>query len=172
MFGRRSLWIRAVGALALAAPSAHAQAAPKTAVANPKATILRPVTVTKLKDMDFGALSRTAAGTAVLEPNADVLTTTGGVLAMGGTPHSAEFAGSARSSAVVNIRVPNQPAVLTRVGGTETVTVSNFTLQGQNKRTIAAQTFFTFRVGGTLNVAATQAEGIYVGTFQVTVQYP
>jgi hypothetical protein len=91
---------------------------------------------------------------------------------MGGTPHSAEFAGSARSSAVVNIRVPNQPAVLTRVGGTETVTVSNFTLQGQNKRTIAAQTFFTFRVGGTLNVAATQAEGIYVGTFQVTVQYP
>jgi hypothetical protein len=52
------------------------------------------------------------------------------------------------------------------------MTVSNFTLQGQNKRTIAAQTFFTFRVGGRLNVAANQAEGIYAGTFTVTVQYP
>lgn len=172
MFRRLSSWLRAAGALAIALPAAHAQGAPKAAVANGKATILRPVTVTKLKDMDFGALSRTAAGTAVLEPNADVLTTTGGVLPMGGTPHSAEFAGAARASAVIIIKVPKQPAVLTRVGGTETVTVSNFTLQGQSKRTIAAQTYFTFRVGGTLNVAATQAEGTYVGTFQVTVQYP
>jgi Domain of unknown function (DUF4402) len=31
---------------------------------------------------------------------------------------------------------------------------------------------FTFRVGATLNVAAGQAEGTYVGTFDVTVQYP
>ena len=37
---------------------------------------------------------------------------------------------------------------LTRVGGTETVTVSNFTLQGLNKRAVAAQQAFTFRVGG------------------------
>jgi hypothetical protein len=31
---------------------------------------------------------------------------------------------------------------------------------------------FEFRVGGTLNVAANQAEGDYVGTFVVTAQYP
>jgi hypothetical protein len=73
---------------------------------------------------------------------------------------------------VVIIKVPKQPVVLTRVGGTQTVTVSNFTLQGQSKRTIAAQAWFSFRVGGTLNVAAAQAEGTYVGTFDVTVQYP
>jgi hypothetical protein len=172
MFGRFSSWCWAVGAIALAGPFPRAEAAPKSAVATGTSTIILPVTVTKLKDMDFGALSRTAAGTAVLEPNADLLTTTGGVAAVGGSAHSAEFAGAAASSSVVNIRVPNQPSTLTRVGGTETMTVSNFTLQGQSKRTLAKQTYFTFRVGGTLNVAATQVEGIYAGTFNVTVQYP
>src|SRR3954453_12531827 len=153
-------------ALVLAA-SPTAAATPSTN-ATGTALILRPVSVTKLQDMDFGDLWPTAAGTAVLEPNADTLTTTGGVTRVGGTPHSAEFAGSAQSSAVVNIKLQNQPATLTRVGGTQTMTVSNFTLQGQSKRTIAAQVAFTFRVGGTLNVAANKAEGTYVGTFTVT----
>jgi hypothetical protein len=52
------------------------------------------------------------------------------------------------------------------------MTLSNFTLQGQSKRTIAAASSFTFRVGGTLNVNANQAQGTYIGTFTVTVQYP
>ena len=172
MFGRRSWWIRAGGAVALSAPFAHADAAPTPASAGGTATVILPVSVTKTKDMVFGALSRTAAGTAVLEPNADVLTTTGGVTSLGGSPHSAEFVGSAQSSSVVNIKVPTQPSTLTRVGGTETMTLNNFTLQGQSKRTLAKQTAFTFRVGGTLNVAAAQVEGLYVGTFTVTVQYP
>jgi hypothetical protein len=73
---------------------------------------------------------------------------------------------------VVNIKVPNKPSTLTRVGGTETMTVTNFTLQGQSRRALAKAASFTFRVGGTLNVAAGQVEGVYVGTFDVTVQYP
>jgi hypothetical protein len=108
----------------------------------------------------------------VLEPNSDTISSTGGVVLAGGTPHAAEFVGSAQNSAVVNIKVPNQPSTLTRVGGTETMTLSNFTLQGQSKRSIAAASSFTFRVGGTLNVNANQAQGTYVGTFTVTVQYP
>jgi hypothetical protein len=164
--------IRAAAALAFLAPASLVCAATPTTNATGTAVVLRPVSVIKLKDMNFGYVTSAAAGTAVLEPNADTLTTTGGVLPVGGTAHSAEFAGSATTSSIVNIKVPNQPSTLTRVGGTQTMTVSNFTLQGQNKRTIAAQTFFTFRVGGRLNVAANQAEGTYVGTFTVTVQYP
>jgi hypothetical protein len=72
----------------------------------------------------------------------------------------------------VNIKIPNNSVTLKRVGGTETMTVSNFTLQGQSKRTLAKAQSFTFRVGGTLNVAANQVEGVYTGTFDVTVQYP
>ena len=61
---------------------------------------------------------------------------------------------------------------ITRVGGTETMIVNNFTLQGQNKKAMARQESFEFRVGATLNVPAAQVDGSYVGTFDVTVQYP
>jgi hypothetical protein len=159
-------------ALALCVPATMACAASPSAPANGNAIVIYPVTVTKLSDMDFGYLAATTAGTAVLEPNADAFSTTGGVMQVGGGPHCAEFVGAAQSSSVVNIRVPNQPSTLTRVGGTETMTVSNFTLQGQNKRALAKAQSFKFRVGGTLNVAANQVEGTYVGTFDVTVQYP
>ena len=172
MFARSQHWRLAAAALALSAQSVLVRAAPPSADAGGTALVLHPVSVVKLKDLDFGILAPGAAGTAVIEPNADVLTTTGGVIALGGSPHSAEFAGAAGTSAVVNIKLPKQPVVLTRVGGTQTVSVSNFTNQGQNKRTIAAKTWFSFRVGGTLNVAANQAEGTYIGTFNVTVQYP
>lgn len=158
--------------LVLCAPAA-AVGAPKVATATGNALVILPVSVTKTKDMDYGVLSAGAtAGTAVLEPNADALSTTGGVGAIGGTPHSAEFAGAAQSSSVVNIRIPSAAVTLTRVGGTQTMTVNNWTLQGQNKRALAKAQSFTFRVGGTLNVAANQVEGVYVGTFDVTVQYP
>ena len=164
--------VRGFAALALFAPAAVAHAAPPLTQATATATFIRPLTVTKLKDMDFGYLAAPAAGTAVLEPNADTFSTTGGAVAVGGTPHCAEFLGAAQSNAVVNIRVPNQPVTLTRVGGTETMTATNFTLQGLSKRAIAKATSFTFRVGATLNLAANQVEGTYVGTFSVTVQYP
>jgi hypothetical protein len=159
-------------ALALCAPAA-AVGAPVADTAAGNALILLPISVVKTEDMDFGFLAVGAtAGTAVLEPNADVLSTTGGVTAIGGSPHSAEFAGAAQSSAVVNIKVQNQPVTLTRVGGTETMILNNLTLQGQSKRALAKAQSFKFRVGGTLNVAANQVEGVYNGTFTVTVQYP
>ena len=52
------------------------------------------------------------------------------------------------------------------------MSVRNFTLQGQDKRTLAKQESFEFRVGATLNVPANQIDGTYVGSFDVTVHYP
>jgi len=160
-------------ALALLAPATMTHAATPAPQASAGATIIHPLTVTKLRDMDFGAAAALTAGTAVLDPDTDTLSTTGGVTAVGGTPHCAEFIGAAQSNSVVNLKVPKQPTTLTRVGGTETMTASNFTLQGGlNKKVLAKLESFTFRVGATLNVAAGQAQGTYVGTFDVTVQYP
>jgi hypothetical protein len=156
----------------LCAPTTTARASAPATQSTSNAIVIHPVTVTKLKDMDFGSVAVTTAGTAVLEPNADAYSTSGGVSPVGGTPHCAEFVGAARSSSVVNIKVPKQPSTLTRVGGTETMIANNFTLQGQSKRTLAKADSFTFRVGATLNVSAGQVEGTYVGTFDVTVQYP
>jgi len=160
-------------ALASFAPATMAIAAGPATQATGKATIIHPLTITKLKDMDFGYLAVTAAGTAILDPDTDALNISGGALAIGGTPHCAEFVGAAQSNSVVNIKVPNQPTTLTRVGGTETLTANNFKLQGGlGKRTLAKLDSFTFRVGATLTVPATAVEGTYVGTFNVTVQYP
>lgn len=161
----------AVCAGGLAAPAA-AQPVGASEPAQATAAVIYPMTVVKKTDMDFGYISATTAGTAVLEPNANTLTTTGGVVALGGDPTSAVFIGASQSSAVVNIKVPNQPLTLTRVGGTETMRVDNWTLQGQSKRTLARMSSFEFRVGGTLYVNANQVEGFYTGTFDVTVQYP
>jgi hypothetical protein len=167
-FARR--WL--VTALALVVPAGVAQAAAPASQAIASVNIVHPLSAAKLRDMDFGRVTALTAGTAVLEPNADAYSTTGGVTPVGGTPHCAQFVGSAKNSAVVNIKIPRQSITVTRIGGTQTMTVSNFTLQGQSKRSLAKAESFTFRVGATLNVAARQTPGTYVGTFDVTVQYP
>jgi len=163
----------AASALLLAA-GASAEAAPVSASpkAKARASLIYPLTVVRKNDMDFGYLAVTTAGTAVINPNTGALTTTGGVVSLGGAPMPATFIGAARSSAVVNIRVPNQPLTITRVGGTETMIVRDFTLQGADKRTLARLEAFEFNVGATLGVGANQAEGLYTGTFDIIVQYP
>ena len=137
-----------------------------------QAALMRPLTLSKLADMDFGYLAVTTAGTAVIDPVTNTMSVTGGVVRVGGTPHAARFAGATRSSAVVNIKIPNGTILLTRVGGTQTIQLNAFTLDGQSKRTMAQAGVFEFAVGATLRPVANQLEGVYVGTFDVTIQYP
>ena len=161
-------------ALALCACGA-AQAAPIASASDASATgaILHPLEILKRDDLDFGYVGVGAtAGTVVINPNTGAITRTGGAVLLGGTPHPAMFTGAAKSSSVVIIRIPKQPITLTRVSGTQTMTVSNFTLEGLDRRAAARNVAFDFRVGGTLNVNANQAEGVYVGTFEVSIQYP
>jgi hypothetical protein len=146
-----------------------------TPLTNATATsaILHPIQVIKRADLDFGYVaSGTTAGTVVIDPNTNLATATGGAMLLGGNPHAAAFIGAAGSSSVVNIKVPRQPITLTRAGGTQTMTVRDFTVEGLDKRQVARAVAFEFRVGATLNVGANQVEGTYVGTFDVTVQYP
>jgi len=166
--------LRLLALSALVVPVA-AGAAPRAATTPAQATaaMLFPLEIIKNRDLDFGYLAApTAAGTVVINPETDTITSTGGVLLLGGSPHAALFTGAAKSNSVVIIRIPKQPITLTRVGGSETMTVSNWTLEGLDKRDAAARVAFDFRVGGTLNVNANQAEGTYVGTFDVSIQYP
>jgi hypothetical protein len=158
----------------LALAPAAAEAVPKGAPTPPQSQValIRPLTLLKLADMDFGYLAVGAAGTAVINPLTNLMSVSGGVIKVSGTPHAARFAGATYSSAVVNIRIPNNGVTLTRVGGTQTITVDTFTLDGQSKRTMAQAGVFEFNVGATLKPVANQVEGIYTGTFDVTIQYP
>jgi|SRR5678816_721260 hypothetical protein len=158
----------------LLAPAAG-QTAPKAAPTPAQATgtLLFPLEIVKNRDLDFGNVGTTAAaGTVVINPETDTISSTGGASLLGGTPHAAQFTGAAKGNNVVIIRIPKQPVTLTRVGGTQTMIADNFTLQGLDKRAVAARVAFDFKVGATLNVNANQAEGTYVGTFDVSIQYP
>jgi hypothetical protein len=137
-----------------------------------RAIVLRPLSLLKVEDLDFGWLTVTTAGTAILNPISGAVTTTGGVVAAGGDPLPAEFVGAASRNTPVKIRIPNRPVTITRQGGTETMTVSNWTLDGPADRKTGIERAFTFRVGATLNAGANQADGFYTGTFDVEVQYP
>ena len=158
--------------LASAAGQAAPVAPPTAAQAN--AVMLFPLEIVKNRDLDFGNIATTGvAGTVVINPETDTISATGGALLVGGgSPHAAQFTGAAQGNNVVIIRIPKQPVTLTRAGGTETMIANNFTLQGLDKRAVAARVAFDFKVGATLNVSANQAEGTYVGTFDVSIQYP
>lgn len=159
--------------LALLAPAAGMAAPTGPATAPPgQAELLKSLTLTKLADLDFGDLGVVGAGTAVINPVTDTMTTSGGVLFLRGTPRAAQFRGVASGNSVVNIRIPTKSVALTRVGGTETILLDNFTLDGQSKRAMAQAGVFTFKVGGTLRPSVGQVDGTYTGTFDVTIQYP
>lgn len=173
MAGNRPLRGLLAGLAALLAPAiAHAAPVQPDRQARGFVVITAPAQVRKLEDLNFATLSVWSAGTATVNPNDDTITTTGGVVHTGGTPYSALFEAVSPVKNVVLIRIPKQPITITRVGGTETMTVENFTLDGVDRRNVVARELFTFKVGGTLNVNADQAEGLYVGTFDVQVQFP
>ena len=162
-----------ISLLALSLPSAAGAAAVR---ASPKAkgqvTLVKPLTLQRVNDMDFARLGVTTGGTATINPISGVLTVSGGLVSLGGTPSPARYAGAATKNTVVNIRVPKQPVPITRVGGTETLMVSNFTLDGQDKRTLAQSGSFIFAVGAQIAVPAGTIEGVYTGEIDVTIQYP
>jgi len=162
-----------LAAFALVVP-ALAHAAPVAPNKNATATvaITPPASVRKLNDLYFAYLTVTTAGTAVVDPNTDTMTTTGGVITAGGVPYSAMFEAVSPVKNVVHIRIPNTASTVTRVGGTETMTVDTWTLDGTANRNVVAKEPFAFKVGGTLHVNANQVEGLYLGTFAVDIQYP
>jgi hypothetical protein len=156
-------------ALGLGAPAAHA-ADTETAVAG--AVILEPGTVEKLQDLRFGNIVPGASGgTVTVAPNGNV-TTGGTVISAGGDIGSAEFRFTRQwyqlfvtyggtSSPTITLYNINSP--------TDTMTVRNFTTDFTSFWQPLFQNPFTFHVGGTLDVAAGQQPGFYVGTFHVIV---
>jgi hypothetical protein len=173
MFGRPRPIHCLCAALALAASGVASAGTPVAATGGAQIGVLSPVSVIKKSDLNFGTVvTSTTAGTVVLNPLNGSRTTTGGLLAVGTAAHAAVFTSTGSKNSVVIIHLPTVASTLKRVGGTETVTASTWTADGNTTRKIPANQTFDFAVGATLNVGAAQVAGTYVGTFQITVQYP
>jgi hypothetical protein len=171
----RKLLITSVLAAAAAMPG-PALAAPlsNTASATGKALLLMPLTLTKIDDLDFGTIvSSSTSGTVALNASTGARTFAGGV---SGVPsaagHRAYFAGGGTGGQqVVVVVVP--PTQLTDTNG-DAIDVLALTIDngGNPIRTVdpTARTFFV-GVGGILDIAANQPDGIYSATFEVTANY-
>jgi hypothetical protein len=162
-----------VGSAALLAP-ALAHAAPVAPARQATGTVLvtQPAAVRKLEDLNFGTLAVWSAGTAIINPNTDAMTTTGGVVYSTGLAYAAMFEAVSPVKNVVHIRLPKNAITITRVSGTETMTVDAWTISGSVNRNVVVKEPFSFKIGGTLHVNVNQAEGLYLGTFDVEVQFP
>jgi spore coat protein U-like protein len=163
------------GALSVPAHAATAPAQTKVAVVSALAFISQ-------EDLEFGhLLAGATAGTVVVSPTG-VRTKTGGVTLMpGGLVQPSRFFGRGTFGQLVQISLASSPFILTRISGTETMTLNTMVI-GSTPTAILTTTplsftigsatgIFNFPVGGTLNVGANQVAGDYQGTITITLNY-
>lgn len=156
-----------VSALAFACPAFAASTA-----GTGQATIVTPLSLVNTDTLRFGSIIPGAsAGTVTINPYTEARTTTGGATAYGGAVSAGKFAGLSDNPSHLKIDVPNGSITLARVGGGATMTVDNFTINGNKNDWVTSNVVFTFNVGARLLVGANQMAGTYTGTYTVTVNY-
>lgn len=131
--------------------------------------VARPLTLVNSAPLSFGTIAAGIGGTAIVDPDTQAVTTSGGVVALGGPVSAAEFSGIAGAGKHVKVSLPKGGILLKRVGGTETMTLRAFTIDGKRNEREVINNAFSFRVGGTLTVGTGQAEGLYQGSFDIIV---
>lgn len=139
------------------------------------ANIVNPISISETRNLHFGTLSVSAStpGTCVVAP-AGTRTNTGGVVLTSITPTATSAAYTVTGSAnlAYTITLPSSNVTVTRSGGTETMTINNFTSsKAGNAGTLSGAATDSFTVGATLNVTAGQVAGLYQGNFNITVAY-
>ncbi len=147
-------------------------AAQSTAVVQPPAALVR------LDDLAFGSLVPGAAGGLVtINPTNNARSTTGSINGLTSDHHAARFRANGATNAIGLVVLP-AAATLTRQGGTETMPITAFTIDGgtlnlfgQLVINLGPTGIRDFNVGATLGVGGDQEPGTYQGTFQVTTIY-
>lgn len=153
---------------ALIAGTAFGQDA--TATANADALIVAPIQIQVEDNMNFGSIATDGEiGTVVLAANADnAAAGTSTASLVQSNRQAALFLVNAANNYQYSITLPE--TVDLSNAGDDIMTISNFTsnLGNSSRGTGVDQLLY---VGGTLTVAADQAEGAYSGDVSVTVAY-
>ena len=144
-----------------------------SASATAAANIITPIQISKAADLYFGNIvAGTNPGTVTVSHDG-IRTKSGGVTlptATPGTITAAKFNISGLPSATYSITLPTSTTI-TKNGGTEQMTIDNFTSDPHETGTITTDGTQILAVGATLNVGANQSAGTYEGSFSVTVAY-
>lgn len=163
--------ISAAGIALAALAAAAASATPVSAPANGKAVLLIPLKLTKVQDLDFGTVITSASsGTVTIDPSTGARTSSGGVTEVtsaAGARALFDFAGTANQQVAFTV---TPPATLNDGNG-NSITVANLVLSSTTATVDPTTLVVEVGVGGTIDVAANQADGIYSNTFSVTANY-
>lgn len=164
---RNSIRYTAIGAaLAAAVSFGSAANAAATATATASAEILSTLTVTNTAGLDFGQVAVNGAGT--LNVAGDGSVTCSANLVCTGTRQTAAFDVTGTNGVAYGAVVTTASVPLS--SGANTMTLNNFDVYFPTGTTLVGGVS-SFNVGGTLNVGAAQAAGLYSGTFTVSVEY-
>lgn len=179
---RRAAAACACVAAALATP---AKAAPPSATANTQASIIDSSSIVRVDDMVFGSIVQPSApGTIVMTAAGTATCTATGGLVRSGICKAAHFSVNGRRNKRIKIRENNGGTIVLTGPGGATMTVTNLDIgvsqmsgrQGAGGWDFgswnidAASGIADFWVGGTLNVATSQAPGTYTGVLNVQMQ--
>jgi len=149
-----------------------------TASATSSVTIIKPITITNVRDLVFGSIvSSTTSDVVVTLTAAETpsVTATGfGVnegdplSVTGDTRTSAQFDITGDANKTFSI-VHDATVTMAGPGASMTVTLSkNLNNSGNALSLVGAATLY---MGGSFTIPANQTEGLYTGTFDVTVAY-
>jgi Mat/Ecp fimbriae major subunit len=158
-------------ATTLVALGATSAAAAPTSVSNgpvqAHAVIVKPLTLTKIADLDFGSIVVQDNGTASMDITGKI--TCPATLTCAATGTAAQYKVTGTNNQVVQITAPN--VTLTNAGNPGTPLT--LTLTGPATVTLpnSGTTGTTFNLGGSMAIAASTKDGTYVGDLNVTVNY-
>ena len=159
-------------AIAVAAVAITPSALAADATANTSATIMQPITITKVEDLAFGKFGVGAGGSVTISTSGVRSST--GVVEMASTTTAAKFDVAGEAGATYSIALA--PTTLTSGANSMTfTTISDLTGANATSGNAATGTLTggaqSVYVGGVLTVGAAQEAGLYSGTLVATVQY-
>jgi hypothetical protein len=153
-----------------AATSSTAVTATKDA--NAHAKIMRPLQLTSTQDLDFGTLVISGTGTQVMHlDQSAALTGCGTVITCSGTPQDAIYQVKGTPNATVTVTVTS-PVVLTNANDGTKLNLTPDAPATVVLDTAAPTTGDNFNIGGSITIdSAATTDGVYNGTFAVSVDY-
>jgi hypothetical protein len=166
-FRSKALAATGVALTLIGAPAAAAPTSVSNGPVQAHATIVKPLTLTKVSDMDFGSIVVQDNGTASLSNTGALVCPATLTCAASGTP--AEYTVTGSNNQVVFVTKPNV-TLTNQSDSTQTLTL---VLTGPASVTLpnSGTSGINFKLGGDLAIAASTKEGVYQGDLAVTVNY-
>jgi hypothetical protein len=166
-------YLATAGALAaLALTSSPAAAVTPATQATANAKIYKPLTISKVQNLDFGVIVLTGASFAgeVVSMNQAGAVTCGSnpgvLLTCSGAPQAAKYHLVGTNNATVTVSSPGF-----NLTGPGTLAFTPNAPATVNLGAAGATTGVDFSIGGSITLASTTPDGVYSGTFAVTADY-